>query len=126
MMDNPESLTRKDGLVAFFEKGWEQYILSQVDGLRTIYDKNGTISPGLVAHTLIYLYNECMIAVYYNYKLTKAKTYLSKINTDWMQESLSHAEFWNEIQESCKSVLMFNDTMIFPKLNFTEWLGWFI
>lgn len=126
MMDNPESLTRKDGIAAYFEKGWEQYILSQADGLRTIYDKNGTISPELVAHTLIYLYKECMIAVYYNYELTKAKTYLNKMNTNWMQESLGHVEFWNEIQENCKSVIMFDDTMIFPKLNFTEWLGWFI
>lgn len=126
MMDNPESLTRKEGLKGFFKNGWEQYILSQVDGLRDIYKQTLSINASIVARTFIYLYNECMIALHCGYNVEKAKYYLQKLNTHWIKESMDHLEFWTELESSCKGIIFYNKEVIFPQIGFQEWLKWII
>ena len=123
-MDNPESLTRKDGLKGFFTKGWEQYILSQADGLRDIYKQTLYMNPAIAARTLVYLYNESMIAMHYNYNTTKAKTYLRKLNTHWLKSAMDELGFWQEVERSCKGVIFFGNEAVFPEIAFNEWLEW--
>ena len=124
MMDNPNSLTRKDGLSGFFEKGWQQYILSQADGLREIYKQTLNMNPAIAARTLVYLYNECMIALYFDYDPTQAKEYLRKLDNHWMKDCMDHLDFWTEVEHSCKGLIIFENKVIFPELNFSEWLNW--
>lgn len=126
MMDNPKSLTRKDGLKGFFVKGWEQYILSQVEGLKEIYKQNGSINPSIAARTLVYLYNECMIAQHLHLPTDKAKKYLKELNTKWMEDAIGYLEFWQEIESSCKGIVFFTNEVVFPKINFDTWLGWIL
>lgn len=124
MMDNPESLTRKNGLRGFFERGWEQYILSQSDGLRDIYKQTLNMNPAIAARTLVYLYNECMIAMHFDINTDKAKYYLKKLNNHWMKECMNQLEFWQEIENSCKGIIFFDNQALFPEISFDKWLGW--
>lgn len=124
MMDNPNSLTRKDGIRGFFRDGWEQYILSQADGLKEIYKQTLYMNPAVAARTLVYLYNECMIAVHSKYNTDKAKYYLRKLNTHWLKESMNQLEFWTEIESSCKGIIIYDNEIIFPQIGFSEWLNW--
>lgn len=126
MMDNPDSLTRQEGIKGFFDRGWEQYILSQVDGLREIYKQTLNMHPAMAARTLVYLYNECMIAMHFDYSMDKAKYYLKKLNKHWMKECMDHMDFWTEIETSCKGAIIFDKQMIFPKINFNQWLDWIL
>ena len=124
MMDNPDSLTRKGGLKGFFERGWEQYILSQADGLREIYKQTLHMQPAIAARTFVYLYNECMIALHFGYKPDKAKYYLRKLDTHWIKECMNYLEFWQEIESCCKGIIFFDKEAIFPKISFDSWLDW--
>lgn len=126
MMDNPDSLTRKDGLKGFFQKGWEQYILSQVDGLRDIYKQTLYMNPSIAARTLVYLYNECMIAMHYDLPTEKAQYYLQKLDTHWLHEAMDQLDFWQEVERSCKGIIFFSNEAIFPELSFNKWLEWVI
>ena len=126
MMDNPDSLTRQEGIKGFFDRGWEQYILSQVDGLREIYKQTLNMHPAMAARTLVYLYNECMIAMHFDYNTDKAKYYLKKLNKHWMKECMDNIDFWTEIESSCKGAIIFDKQMIFPKINFNQWLDWIL
>lgn len=124
MMDNPESLTRKNGIKGFFERGWEQYILSQADGLREIYKQTLYMHPAIAARTLVYLYNECMIAMHFDINTDKAKYYLRKLNNHWIKECMNQLEFWQEIENSCKGIIFFDNQALFPEISFDKWLGW--
>ncbi len=124
VMDNTNSLTRKEGREKFFIKGWEQYILSQVDGLQEIYKQTLTMNPQIAARTLVYLYHETMIAMSLNLPLNQSKIYLKKLNKHWMNECMNKAEFWREVAASCQGAITFNNTIIFPKISFDEWLKW--
>ena len=126
MMDNPDSLTRKDGLKGFFEKGWEQYILSQADGLREIFKQTLYMNPAIAARTLVYLYNECMVALRFDKDTSKAKEYLKKLDTQWMHDCIGTMEFWQEIENSCKGINFFDNEVIFPKISFDKWLEWWL
>jgi len=126
MMDNPDSLTRKDGLKGFFEKGWEQYILSQADGLREIFKQTLYMNPAIAARTLVYLYNECMIALRFDMDTSKAKEYLKKLDVQWMHECIGTMEFWREIENSCKGINFFANEIVFPKISFDKWLEWWL
>ncbi len=123
-MDNPDSLTRKDGLKGFFINGWEQYILSQVDGLKEIYRQTLNMNPAIAARTLVYLYNETMIAMHLNLPLDKAKYYLKKLNVGWMKECMNNLSFWQEVESCCRGITFFTNEVIFPKINFSLWLSW--
>lgn len=126
MMDNPDSLTRQDGIRGFFDKGWEQYILSQVEGLKEIYRQTLNMNPAIAARTLVYLYNECMIALHFDYNTDKVKRYLSKLNTHWIKECMNHLDFWNEVESSCKGIIFFDHKAIFPEIGFDKWLKWIL
>lgn len=126
MMDNPDSITRKDGLLGFFKMGWEQYILSQVDGLREIYKQTLSMNPAIAARTLVYLYNESMIALHYNLPVNKAQKYLKKLNVQWMKDAMNQLDFWQEIERSCKGVTFFTNEVIFPSISFDKWLSWIL
>jgi len=124
MMDNPDSLTRKDGLKGFFLKGWEQYILSQVDGLRDIYKQTLRMNPSIAARTLVYLYNESMIAMHFGLPVNVAQAHLKRLKVQWMKETMETLEFWQEIERSCKGVIFFSNEVVFPSISFQDWLTW--
>lgn len=126
MMDNPDSITRKDGLLGFFQMGWEQYILSQVDGLREIYKQTLNMNPAIAARTLVYLYNESMIAIHYNLPVNKAQKYLKKLNVQWMKDAMNQLDFWQEVERSCKGLTFFTNEVIFPNISFDKWLSWIL
>ena len=124
MMDNPDSLTRKDGLKGFFFKGWEQYILSQVDGLRDIYKQTLQMNPSIAARTLVYLYNESMIAMHFGLPINVAQGHLKRLKVQWMNDVMETLEFWQEVERSCKGVIFFSNEVVFPAISFQDWLTW--
>lgn len=124
MMDNPDSLTRKDGLKGFFLKGWEQYILSQVDGLRDIYKQTLHMNPSIAARTLVYLYNESMIAMHFGLPINVAQEHLKRLKVQWMNDVMETLEFWQEVERSCKGVIFFSNEVVFPAISFQDWLTW--
>lgn len=124
MMDNPDSLTRKDGLKGFFQKGWEQYILSQVDGLRDIYKQTLHMNPSIAARTLVYLYNESMIAMHFGLPINVAQAHLKRLKVQWMKDVMETLEFWQEVERSCKGVIFFSNEVVFPSISFQDWLTW--
>ena len=80
--------------------------------------------PAIAARTFVYLYNECMIALHFNYKTDKAKYYLRKLNNNWIKECMNHLEFWQEVEESCKGIIFFDNEALFPEISFDKWLDW--
>lgn len=125
MMDNPESLTRKDGQRGFFKNGWEQYILSQVDGMREIFRQTTALAPAVAARTLVYLYQECMMALFQDFDVSKAQEYLKKLNVGWFKDLMKYKDFWEELDRSSSGVMFFDGEIFFPKINIEQWFSWF-
>jgi hypothetical protein len=47
------------------------------------------MSPAIAARTLVYLYNECMIALKNDYNTEKAQYYLKKLNNHWIKDNMN-------------------------------------
>lgn len=127
--DNPNSLTRGKESGNFFEKSWEQYILGQARGLleiERITDGAGP-DPGLIAATLNNMYQHFMQAIYYGLDTTEAKHYCSILNvSSTFKKAIDTSDFWKTIQEVLKGSMMTDDTIIFFKMRFCDWLDEYV
>lgn len=125
--DNPKSLTRDKTDSTFFIRSWEQYLYSQVQGLKDIERVTGSINHSLVAATLNNMYNHVMEAIYYKLSLDHAKEIcLGLKNLKSLQEAIKDAEFWKTIHTVVKGSILKNNTLIFCKMRFCDWLDEFI
>ena len=126
MMDNGDSLTRQNGLKGFFLKGWNQYIISQVEGMKEIYRQTLHLEPRIAGRTLVYLYNECMIARHYGLDTSEAKYNLHKLNVQWFKKIMDMQDFWKEIEGCLRGCQVYDKELVFFDYSFGEWLKWIL
>lgn len=124
--DNMNSLTRQKE-VAFFNRGWMQYVYSQVQGLKDIVRINGEISPPLVAATLNNIYMHIMEAIYMNYSTDEAKQLCLTLNTEpIIMKIIEGADFWKTLHQILKATILKDNNLIFCKMRFCDWLNEFV
>lgn len=125
--DNPDSLTRRD-TEEFFRISWEQYILSQVRGMKRIYEiKPDALTGVLLGLTCINVFWHHVQARNRGLDETKVTNYLG----EWkeiprFQELIASPEFWNAVADNLKASVLENGNLIFPKQNFADWVKEYI
>ena len=127
--ENKKSLTRSISEVDFFKRSWEDYIVSQVQGLIDIDNIINYLDPNLVAATLLNIYNHCMRVISLGNDLlnTNAPVQLEKLATITSFVEAVHTEqFWSYIYNNLKACDMFNNNLIFFKQRFCDWMKEYI
>jgi hypothetical protein len=125
--DNANSLTRNKEDDTFFSRSWEMYIHSQVEGIRSIERITGTIDSGLLAATLNNMYTHIMEAIYRNYPLDHAKQLCLQLkDSPALLNALNDKKFWEMIHQVVKGTILKDNTLIFMKMRFCDWLNEFV
>lgn len=124
--DNKNSLTRdKDS--NFFQKGWMNYITSQIQGLKDIIRITGKINTALCAATLNNTYAYIMEAIYYKYDTSAAKALcLTLKDNPVILHTIEDAEFWKTIHQVLKATILKDNVLIFFKMRFCDWLDEYV
>jgi len=125
---NKNSLTRFDPDEGFFRRSWDQYVKSQVYGLRAINDILGYIEPELVAATLNNVYQHIMQAIYFEVPgLEDIKPLIQTLGKcKGVTDSLNESRFWTMVNQVVKGTMMVQDTLIFFKERFCDWLNEYV
>ena len=120
--ENASSLTRNKGEKAFFVMSYDQYIYSQVEGLKKIQEINGEVSDKLITATLILLYSNYMRAKLYELDTDKIEEYLMTLrDCEFIQKHLMSYNSWVEIIKQLHCGEVYEETIIFYKEPFNEW-----
>lgn len=122
--DNPNSLTRRDSK-EFFKISWEQYVLSQIRGMKKIEEATPEHLTGvLFAMTTINIFWHHAEARQLKLDDTKAIEYFSEWKDIPKFQMLFDSEiFWKTIAANLKASMIKGDDIIFPKQNFAEWIN---
>lgn len=125
--DNPNSLTRRD-TNEFFLISWEQYILSQVRGMKRIEEISPSHMNGvLLGLTSINIFWHHVQARNRGLDETKFRQYMAEWKeVPHFQQIISTNEFWNAVTENLKASIIEGGNLIFPKQNFADWVNEFI
>lgn len=125
--DNKNSLTRNKEDATFFDRSWEMYICSQVEGLLSIERITGSIDISLIAATFNNMYNHIMEAIYRNYSTDYAKQLCLKLkDSPAILNALNEKKFWETVHQLVKGTILKDNTLIFMKMRFCDWLNEFI
>lgn len=121
--DNKNSVTRNLSQKEYFSKNYINYIRSQVEALKKIFEINGEISSSLVTFTLINVYYYYMKARFYNLNETIMDECLSTLKEEkWMKIWLSNGENWITIIQNIKPGQIYdNQYVIFYSETFNIW-----
>lgn len=121
---NPNSITRTESKQEFFKKSWEQYVLSQILGIKKILDIVDNIETPTLALTLIFIYMQMMMALHFKHDIKFIKEKFTLLQEeDKVQEKINTREFWHYIIENLKPFIVFEKELIFFKENFQDWLN---
>jgi len=120
---NPNSLTRKTGTKEYFTQTYMNYITSQVEGLKKLYDVNQRISDELVAQTLINIYNYYMQARFYQVDERFMDEIISTLKQEvWMWVFLQRGANWIHIANNLKAGAVYdNEFVVFYQETFNDW-----
>ncbi len=120
---NKNSLTRTeedDG--DFFARSWDQYLLSQVRGIKKLYEVN-KIPDQLLGATLINIYTHYMKAFHFKQDTSKVDWIFNELaHIDEMWAQLDNKPVWEYINANLKCSDIENDTMYFFRMRFIDWL----
>ena len=121
--ENEHSITRGEGEKAFFIKSYDQYILSQVDGLKKLHEVNGgEVSLTLITTTLVLIYTNYMRAKCYGLDLEKIDAIISTLQKhQFMQDYLNDYHSWVELVKQLRVGEIYDDIIVFYKEPFSEW-----
>ena len=121
--ENEHSITRGEGEKAFFIKSYDQYILSQVDGLKKLHEVNGgEVSLTLITTTLVLIYANYMRAKCYGLDLEKIDAIISTLQKhQFMQDYLNDYHSWVELVKQLRVGEIYDDIIVFYKEPFSEW-----
>lgn len=121
--ENANSLTRNEGEKAFFVKSYAQYVLSQVDGLKKLYEIRGKDIPiTLITTTLVLIYASYMRAKCYNLDLVILDDIISTFKHDqFIQDYLNDYHSWVELVKQLRVGEIYDDIIVFYKEPFSEW-----
>lgn len=122
--ENQQSITRAEGEKAFFIKSYDQYIYSQVQGLKKLYEIKNELSNKLITATLILLYSNYMRAKLYELPTQLIEQYLQTLrDCDVIQNYLNNYYNWVDIIKQLHAGEVYDDVIIFYKEPFNEWVG---
>ena len=120
--ENENSITRNKGEKAFFIKSYDQYVLSQVEGLKKLHAINGEISTSLLTTTLTLIYNNYMRAKCYDLDVEKLDVIIHTLrDCDFIQKFLNDYNSWVELIKQLRAGEIYDDVIVFYKEPFSEW-----
>ena len=121
--DNPNSVTRCDNRREYFSRTYNNYIRSQVEGLKTLHKVNKNSNPSLIAQTLINIYYYYMNARFLNLPLEETHAMISSLaDEEWMPTFLSLSEVWTEVVQTVKAGAIYEDKyVVFYSETFYDW-----
>lgn len=120
---NPNSLTRKEK-DTFFERSNSQYILSQIRGLKKIYEITGKIKESLLAQTLMNIYYSMMLQMH---KKVDDWSYIEELETlkenKFIQDFLDNGNNWQYFVDNLKAAVVTEDKKVyFYKVRFIDFI----
>ena len=120
---NKNSLTRGRAEKDYFSDTYMYYIISQVEGLKKLYEINGQISNDLISQTLLNIYYYCMKARFYKISETEMDNKISELRAEqWMQDYLNKGENWIYIVQHVKAGEFYeNSNVVFFNESFNFW-----
>ena len=102
--DNPNSVTRCENREEYFSKTYNNYIRSQVEALKRLYQLNNDLNFSLVGQTLINIYYYYMNAVLYQLPLEETENMIKTLAKEpWMPAFLTSQNNWNEMVQNVKA-----------------------
>lgn len=120
--ENMNSITRTKGEKAFFIKSYDQYVYSQVEGLKKMYEIKKEVSSKLITATLILIYSNYMRAKLYQLPTEKIEEDLKTLRQyDFIQHYLSNYYNWVDVVKDLHAGEVYDDTIVFYKEPFNEW-----
>ena len=121
--DNPNSVTRCDNIREYFSRTYNNYIRSQVEGLKKLFELNNDINNSLVAQTLMNLYYYYMNAKFLNLPLDETEAMFRTLADEvWMPAFLSNPQVWMEAVQSVKAGAIYEGKFVaFYNENFYDW-----
>ena len=120
---NKNSLTRARAERTYFSDTHMYYIISQVEGLKKLYEINGQISDDLISQTLLNLYYYSMKARFYGLDETNIDNKISELRAEgWMQKYLNNGQNWVYIIQNVKAGEFYeNSSIVFFNESFNFW-----
>lgn len=120
---NKNSLTRARAERIYFSDTHMYYIISQVEGLKKLYEINGQISDDLISQTLLNLYYYSMKARFYGLDETNIDNKISELRAEgWMQKYLNNGQNWVYIIQNVKAGEFYeNSSVVFFNESFNFW-----
>lgn len=120
---NSNSLTHQKDDEDFFRRSWDQYIFSQVKGLKKIIEITGDIDIRILAATLLNIYSHCMTTIFLEIGYDSVKELLNELqNVSQIQEKFEDKVFWEYIHSNLKGCGYNNGNLFFYKERFIDWL----
>lgn len=121
--NNKNSITRKESMKDYFSKNYINYIRSQVEALKKLFEINSEIPNILVTNTLINIYYYYMKAHFYRLDEQIMDDCLSTLKKEkWMQLWLNTGENWIDIINNIKPGQVYDDQyVIFYDETFNKW-----
>ena len=121
--DNPNSVTRCENVREYFSKTYNNYIRSQVEGLKKLFDVNKSINSSLAGQTLINLYYYYMNARFLNLPVNETEAMLHSLADEvWMPTFLNTPQNWMEIVQSIKAGAIYEGQyVVFYSETFYDW-----
>lgn len=120
---NKNSLTRAQAEQKYFSDTYMYYIISQVEGLKKIYEINEQINDDLISQTLLNVYYYYMKARFYKIDETNMDNKISELREEpWMQAYLNKGENWVYIIQNIKAGDFYeNSNIVFFNESFDFW-----
>ena len=108
--DNPNSVTRCNTKKEYFSKTYNNYIRSQVEALKKIYQLNNDLNFTLVGQTLINIYYYYMNAVVYQLPLEETDNMIKTLADEpWISTFLTTQDNWYQMVQSVKAGTVYED-----------------
>ena len=120
---NENSITRSKEHIEYFINTCSEYIHSQVEGMKKIYEIKQEIPDILVSTTLQNLYYYYMKAKTVNVDLTEMESHLMSLRDEiWLQIFFKKIENWREIVNNIKTGFPYEDNkVVFFTETFNLW-----
>ena len=120
---NENSITRSKGELTYFTNTCTDYIRSQVEGLKKMYQIKGEVQDALISATLQNLYYYYMKAKTVGVDMNLMESYLTSLrDEEWMKIFFRKIENWRDIVNNIKTGFPFEkDKVVFFTETFNLW-----
>ena len=119
--DNPNSVTRCDTKKEYFSKTYNNYIRSQVEALKKLYQLKNDLNFSLTGQTLINIYYYYMNAVLYQLPLEETESMIKTLADEpWMTTFLTNQDNWDQMVQTVRAgtvqegvgAVFYNETLL--------------